>query len=234
MILHVLRSVWRDEVLSYRYGKEVVLLILVAGVSFGGYQGYVWHRSHQEKNAQYAMSEAIEELDKANYYLLDPKSQNIPLAEQYFKDAQLAFDVINSTYSSSKLYPYACAFQSDIALRQADVPAALKFIDTALSAMSSKDALYGMLQIKKALILIDASEVEVGLSALEKYAFDKNNPHSDTAAFYLGYYYFVNNKKDDAIRVWTALSQSMNMVDRNSEKSPWLILVEDKLQQLGA
>ena len=234
MILHVLRSVWRDEVLSYRYGKEVVLLVLVAGVSFGGYQGYAWHRSNQEKNAQYAMAEAIEELDKANYYLLDPKSQNIPLAEQYLKDAQLAFDVMNGTYSSSKLYPYACAFQADIALRQGDVSSALQLLDTALSKMSVKDKLYGMLQIKKALVLIDTNNAETGIASLEKYAFDKKNPHADTAAFYLGYYYFVNNNKNDAIRVWSELVQSMKAFDKKSEKSPWLLLVEDKLEQLGA
>ncbi len=234
MIVDMLRNVWREEVLSYRYGKQVAFFALFAAIFFGGYQGYTWHKMTREKAAQYAVAEAIDELDKANYYLLDAKEQNIQLAQQYLKDAQLAFDVVKNSHGSSDLAPYALAFEADIALRQGDNKTALELLDKAVNAMSSKDMLYGMMQIKRALVRIDTADVAGGVAELEKYAADKKNPQADTAAFYLGYYYMTADKIADAVRVWTALRDSMKNVDKQSAVSPWLAIVEDKLQQLGA
>ena len=234
MIVGMLRTIWREEVLSHKYGKEIAITCLCAAIGFGAYQGYSWHRYKQEKLAQYAMAEAIDELDKAQYYLLDQKEQNVQLAQQYLKDAQLAFDTVHNSHSSSSLVPYSYAFEADIALRQGDNQRALELLDKSLSSMSSKDPLYGMMRIKRALVRIDSADVATGVQELEKIVADIKNPHADTAAFYLGYYYLTEGKKADAVRVWDALRQAMKNVDKKSAQSPWMVMVEEKLHQLGA
>lgn len=234
MIVNMLRTIWREEVFSYRYGRELAFALLFGALFFGGYQGFQWYKANRERSAQYAMAEAIDEIDKANYYLLDSKERNVQLAQQYYKDAQLAFDVMDNTHANSDLIPYSYAFKADIALRQGDHAQALDLLNKAIAQMSYKDKLYGMMLVKRSLVRIDSQDEQTGVAELEKYAQDSKNKAADTAAFYLGYYYFTHDKQSDAIRVWTALRDSMKNVDKKSAQSPWLVIVEDKLQQLGA
>ena len=233
MILDMLHTLWRDEVLSYRYGKQVFFCIVAVLCGFAGYQGYTWYFYKQNVAAQHALAEAIDEYEKANYYLLDQKNQNKPLADQYYKDAQLAFDVVKVSHSRSVLSDYAKAFEADIALREGDYASALTLLDDVISQMSTKNPLYDLMFIKRTLVALDSGDLSA-LATLNNVANDAQNSHFDTAAFYLGYYYFVHDQTDQAIQVWKALKDRMNAVQIKSGKSPWLPMIEEKLQQLGA
>lgn len=235
-MLNTIRSLWREEVLSYRFGREIALSIAVAGLAFGAYKGYQWHRYKTEQAAQYALSEAIDELDKSMFYLLDSKDRNIELAQQFFADAQLVFDTMHSSYARSGLIPFAYGFEADIAIHQKDVEKALSLLDKAVASCSSGDVLRSLFVIKRALIALDFDkDVEANLALLEKMAFDPKEKNYDSAAFYLGYYYLTHDRKNDAIRVWSMLRESMMKVTSyKTARSPWLFIVIEKLDQLGA
>lgn len=232
-MITIIKQLWREEVLSYRYGKEFSIAILVAGVLFGGYQGYAWHKYKKEQAAQYTLSEAIDELDKAMYYFMNKKDRNVEVAQQYLTDAQLMFDVMHSSHKGTTLEAYAYGFESEIALRKGDIDGALAILDQGIAKLSHKDPLYGFMCVKRVLIALDhGKKVDEALEFLEKMAANTKDFASDTAAFYLGYYYLTHDKKEDAIRVWTHLKVNAESNKSKSAQSPWLFFVTEKLKQL--
>lgn len=232
MIINLLKNVWQEEVASYRYGKHVVAAVLLLGSCYGGYHVYTWHRANQERAAQAVLAEAIDEFDKALFYLVDGTHQNVQLAQQFFKDAELAFNVAATSHKDSNYLPYVYAFQADIQLRQGNKEKALELLDTSIKAFAKSHPLHDLMSIKKALVLLDTGDAQQGVTQLEALAAGKGM-HADTAAFYLGYYYLVTGKENDCVRVWTALREAMRTTTMKAGRSAWLAIVEEKLQQLG-
>ena len=229
MIQAAIQDWWRD-VVEYEYSLYIGIALGIAVAFFGGREGYRMYIDSRESAAQVVMAEAFEEYDKALYNLLQGKDSQ-ELADQQFDDVKIAFDTVLQNHASSSLVPYALAFLSDVAVHKGDKQKAITLLGESLSKMSSTTPGYYILKTKLALIQLDAGSVDSALKDLHGLAFDQDNLSADMAAFFLGSYYWSIHDKVKAREAWGQLEASDK--DSASATSPWLSIVQGKLQQIS-
>lgn len=229
MMQELIRGWWRD-IVDDKYNLIGAIVILSALIFFGGRQGYRMYVASRESAAQIVMAEAFEDYDKALYYALEGKDSK-EVIEQRFEDAKIAFDGFLQNHSGSSLALYAMAFKADVALQKGDRQAALATLEKAVSSASVNAPGYYLIKTKLALIRLDEGQTEQALNALSDLANEYNNPTSDMAAFYLGYYYWVNRDLDKARAAWKLLEQVGNAQGQGT--SPWLQIAQGKLKQIA-
>lgn len=220
---------WWQELVEDPYSRYATLILLIVVLVWGGRQGYDQYIAYRERKAQLVMSEAFEEFDKALYYKLEGKDSS-EILEQRFEDAQIAFDAALQGNSSSDLYSYALAFQADISVQRGDKENAITLLEKSIASMNKKTPGYYFIKTKLALVSIDAGKVDQGLKDLEALARDAENLTFDTAAFYAGYYYWLQKDVQKAQELWLLLKPS----DKTSKRgiSPWWALAQEQLQQV--
>lgn len=221
---------WYREVVEDKYTLAFTVVLLCAGAYWGGRELHLRYKKHTGGKAQIVVAEAVEEYDKALYNYFEKEGAQ-QLALQQFEDVQIAFDTVLKQHSSSSLIPYALSLKSDTFAFKGDFKEALSILQTGISKMSSSQPGYYLLKTKYALIQIDAGQSKEGLSALRDLAFDTSNPTFDTAAFFLGYYYWTEHDKDKAREAWKQLETTENNKIKNATSS-WLILVQEKLKNV--
>ena len=229
MVQELIKEKW-CEVVEYEYSLHIAVVLGILIAIFGGREGYQWYVASRERAAQIVMAEAFEEYEKALYNAIEQKDSK-ELSDQKFEDAKIAFDVVIRQHAGSLLVPYAFAFQADIALQKGDRKTALNMLEAGISKMSSGAPAYYLLKTKYALVTLDDGQVEQALSELHALTTDTKNPNADTAAFYLGYYYWTKQDATKAREVWKLLEAFDKKNTRST--SPWLSLVKAKLQQIS-
>lgn len=229
MIQALIRD-WYREIVEDKYTLAFTVVLLCAGSYWGGKELHLRYKKHTGGKAQIVVAEAVEEYDKALYNYFEKEGAQ-ELALQQFEDVQIAFDTILKQHSGSSLVPYALALKADTFALKGDFKEALTILQTSISKMSSSQPVYYLLKTKYALMQIDADQSKEGLAALRELAFDASNPTFDTAAFFLGYYYWTQHDKDKAREAWKQLETTENS-KLKSATSPWLMLVQEKLQNV--
>ncbi len=229
MMQELVRGWWRN-IVEDKYNLIGAVAILSALLFFGGRQGYRMYVASRESAAQVVMAEAFEDYDKALYYALEGKDSK-EVVEQRFEDAKIAFDGFLQNHSGSSLALYAMAFKADISLQKGDKQAAIATLEKALAGASVNAPGYYLIKTKLALVRLDDGQTDQALKALSDLAHEYNNPTSDMAAFYLGYYYWVNRDLNKAREAWKLLEQLGNA--QGQGVSPWLAIAQGKLQQVS-
>lgn len=217
---------------KFKYSRELFMAAGLCVVMFAGYTGYRWFIVSRNQTAQKAFSEYQQD------YQLALKENN---PQEWDRVASL-FEFGWKQYSSSSLAPYFLLMQSDIQLHQGNRDQAVATLSQAIKGLSNAN-MVAMLEIKRALIQLDSDDQamsEAGLQELVRLArapqsgTDQdygNNPYRDMALFYLGRYYWVNNKIDEAQKTWQELVD-MEWIDK-SNQSPWVHEAKASLQQLN-
>jgi tetratricopeptide (TPR) repeat protein len=230
MIQRVIQN-WYREIVEDKYTLALTIVLLCGGAYWGSTELYKRYSMHVGGKAQIVVAESVEEYDKAlyNYFEKDGAQE---LALQQFEDVQIAFDTVLKQHGSSSLVPYALSLKADTFALKGEFKDALTVLDSAISKMSSSTPGYYLLKTKHALVQLDAGQVDVGLTALRDLAFNDSNPTFDTAAFFLGYYYWTQHNKDKAREVWKQLETAENK-KMPSATSVWLQLAQEKLQNIS-
>ena len=221
---------WYREIVEDKYTLTFVIIIGGAGVFWGAKELYTRYAMHVGGKAQIVVAEAVEEYDKALYNYFE-KEESKELALQQFDDVQIAFDTVLKQHSGSSLVPYALAIKADTFAYKGDFKSALSVLDSAISKMSVSAPGYYLLKTKYALMQLDAGQTEAALSSLKDLSFNSDNPTADTAAFFLGYYYWTIHDKEKARGAWKALEATDNKKVA-SGTSPWLQFAQEKLQNI--
>lgn len=229
MIQKVIRN-WYREIIEDKYSFALTTVLLCVAAYWGGGEIYLRYKKHSGGKAQIIVAEAVEEYDKALYNYFEKESGK-ELALQQFDDVQIAFDTVLKQHSGSSLIPYALALKADTFSLRGEFKEALSLLETGISKMSSSTPGYYLLKTKYALTQIDADQTESGLAALRELAFNTKNPTFDTAAFFLGYYYWAQQDKDKAREAWKQLEATEDVIKKNAV-SPWLAVVQEKLQNV--
>lgn len=211
---------------KFKYSKELFMAAGLCALMFAGYTGYRWFIMSRNQTAQKAFSEYLQDYQLA---LKENKSQ------EWDRVAAL-FEFGWKQYSSSSLAPYFLLMQSDIQLHQGNRDQAVATLSNAINELSNAN-MRSMLEIKRALIQLDSADqamIDAGLQELVRLARapqTDGNEYRDMALFYLGRYYWVNNKIDEAQKTWQELVD-MEWVDK-SNQSPWVHEAKATLQQLN-
>lgn len=229
MIQALIRD-WYREIVEDKYTLVFTIALLCVGAYWGGKELSLRYRKHTGGKAQIVVAEAVEEYDKALYNYFE-KENGKELALQQFEDVQIAFDTVLKQHSGSSLVPYALSLKAETFALKGDFKEALSILQTGIGKMSSSQPGYYLLKTKHALMQIDADQSKEGLAALRDLAFDTSNPTFDTAAFFLGYYYWSEHDKDKAREAWKQLETTVDSKMKNAT-SPWLALVQEKLQNV--
>ncbi|HVX01378.1 MAG TPA: hypothetical protein VHA52_13225 [Candidatus Babeliaceae bacterium] len=174
----------------------IAALVIVIALGGAGALYYRYHRGLVQK-AQATFSQAFANYQKA---LQSDNAQEWAQLEELWK-------VNYQNHRSTLFAPYFLAFQADAALHQGKQEQALRLMDDALINMS-KDGLYYVYAIKRALMQIDSGQAKLqtkGVQNLTALAEDKHIPQQDEAIYYLGYTAWTQQQPQKAQQIWSAL-----------------------------
>jgi hypothetical protein len=198
-----------------------VLAIPVVGILAGvGYYCYsIYNRSFQER-AQMVFSQSLQELRHAEKD-----------AEQW-PNVELAAKTGYRSYKSSAFGPYFLVLESQAAVAQGNMQAAISLLEEALKQMGSGSLLYWLYKTKLARMKLDSDDASFqtdGYKELEKLASDKKNTMRDEALYCLGEYYMGQGERDRALKLWQELIREFSS-QKDFSASPWSLLADEKLR----
>lgn len=204
---------------GFRYGRQVVMLILAGAACYAGLYGYRWYAERREQQAFKIFTECLHEYDKA---------QKNPAI---LPNAELVFKAAYEKHSSSRLAPYFLIYRSDLLIKQNKLADAVQVMGDALRVMPASAPVYNLYMTKRALMRIDlgGTEKEAGLNELASLAHDAKNNNRDMALYYLGLYHWSNNDLKQAQQMWQELV-AMPKQEQQQGRSAWASIVEDKLK----
>jgi predicted negative regulator of RcsB-dependent stress response len=187
-----------DEVIRHPYWRRVSIAVLLLLVVGGSAFGYWWYSSRQEEHAQRAFSQSLaifhDAMEKDDTQLTD--------------DALQSFQQGYRRFASSSYAPYFLIYESALQEQQKYSEEARSLLEKALDTMSKRSSVYYDYVLKLALMKIDAQDVNVvddGRTQLEKLIKDKQNPLQAKALYYQGLFYFLDQDRTQAERVWSRL-----------------------------
>ncbi len=197
------------------YIRWIALACLGLVVLGGVYFGYSWYVTKREQAAQKIFSECMHE------YMEAYSGQTAWVNVQEL--SKLGYE----QHASSSMAPYFLALQADALVQENKKQEAVAVLDTMLAHMSSTSPVYGVYQLKRALLMLDTDDA-LGLEQLKKLAQNSSNKNRDAALYYLGLYHWSKDSFDQARESWQELVDLMHNQEANS---PWAVLAQKKLQQ---
>jgi hypothetical protein len=213
-----------------KYSMALLLVVLIVGAGISVKKGRAWYIARRESAAQVIFADAYDEYQGALKASLN--KEDAGKIEQAFKDATIGFESVQETQSGSTYSIYAKAFQADILTHEKQYDKAVLMLEEALADMSVSSPAYYLYKTKMALILFDAGQAPKGAALLEELVNDSNNEQSDTAAFYLGSFYWSEKQYDKAKAAWKMFDKPIS--EKEPQKnSPWAHVVAAKLAQLS-
>jgi predicted negative regulator of RcsB-dependent stress response len=218
---------WVKELKQDKYSLAFTIALLVALAGFGLFKAKNWYVARQEGVAQIVFSEALDEYDRVVYSL-----KKGGLEKHGWQDAQLAFKAVQENHKGTTYAVYAQAFEADTLAREGKYIEAIQLLEAAISQMAAKAPALYQFKTKVALLKLDAGQTDVALADLKMLAQDADNANSDTAAFFLGYYFWVHDKFNEARSAWERFEKGKQPKD--AEKvSPWAVIAQTKLAQIA-
>ena len=218
---------WLQELKNRDYTAWIITIAMIGVVVFGGVKGYSLYVQNREKSAQLAMSEAFDEYDHAMYQVVEG-DQSKEVIQQKLEDAHLGFDQVINSHKNSNLVASAYAFEADIYWYEGKKEQALDSMEKALKSLKKSPLMY-VLKTKYALLKMETDRLIEGLEDLQTLATDEKNPNADTAAFYLGYYYWSNKDEAKAREAWSILEKFDGSKGVKRGMSPWLPVAQMKM-----
>lgn len=214
-----------SDVMSEKNVSKVVTALAVVGLIVGGLFWYRARAVSQTQAAQKVLSSCLAEFEKV-------RAGGTPTQWQTL---QTMCSVGYEKHKSSSLAPYFLAIQADALLAQGQADQALTLLDSMIAGLPTSSPLYDLYKTKKLLIELDQSEDPLqspAFEALKLFAYDTQNSQADYALYYLGEYYWHNKQTEQAHTVWNDLATRFKS-DTKDGQSPWALLAQYKLQQLG-
>jgi len=227
------RAVFQGDERYTRYGRDILIVVAVLVIGFGGFKLYRYRVYTRESTAQRIFYECLNEM------------QNVRNGIGSWYDVEVAFQMGYRQNSNSKLAPFFLAFQAEALLEQGKNEESLMVLSDAINKMSADSNMYWIFKTKQALVKMDMPDEVVqkeGLQELEKIACiskgcDKENAGMAVALFYLGSYYW---QKDDpstdsgaslqkAKDIWNKLVS----LEKKDIDSPYIALAKEKLKQIS-
>jgi hypothetical protein len=180
--------------------------------------GYSKYRVYKNQEAQKILSVCLEEYARAMNGAID----SWPTVEM---SCQLGYE----QHKNADVAPYFLALHVEALLHQGKKDAVQPLLEAMIQRISPSSPLYHLYKTKKALIELDAEDVQIakqGLEELRAMAQDKKNSNRDLALYYLGLYYWTHNQAADAQVEWKELAAQY-------PSSPWAQVVSAQLQQMA-
>lgn len=234
MVQNMVRQ-WWQELKAFEYAAWLSTAVVVVLLLLGIWNGYRWYTVTQEQKAQFAMSEAFEEYDRAVYRMVDSKEKDDQVAKQQLEDALLSLDIVTRNHGGSSVLP-ACAhaFKADIHWYDGKKEEALEEMGKAITA-GRKTPLVYVWKTKLAMMKLDAGKQDEGIAELNALALDEKNMTADRAAFELGYYYWCNKDESNARAAWKLLEKFDAQKDDSVRRagSPYLAIAQMKLGHIS-
>jgi predicted negative regulator of RcsB-dependent stress response len=205
--------------------KYIMFSILLAGIAAGSFFAYQFYAHQQEKTAHAYFAQCCAQYEAASKTMKeDELAQAIAMFEQ---GAQ--------TYAHTALAPYFLVYQSEAYRKQGNSDKGLAVLTSALSKMSDQEPLTNLFKIKQSLLMLDNAQEDMrqaGIAQLESIVRDERAAYQDTAAYYLGSYYWSINETARAMQLW----QDMTLSQRQEKlaPSPWVQAVKPLLQHFSA
>jgi len=225
---------WLQELKDYNYSTWLSTVVMVLLFALGSFNVRKWYVASREQKAQFAMSEAFEEYDRAILRMVNSKESDDQVVKQQLEDAHLSFDIVLRNHGSSALSSCAHAFEADIYWYEGKKDEALRAMDSAIKG-SPKSPLFYEWKIKSALMKLDAGKEQEGVSDLNALAIDPKNASADRAAFELGYYYWCAKDEARARDAWHLLEKFSGSKDDEFKGtvSPYLAIAQMKMNTIS-
>lgn len=217
---------WRD-IKKDKHGFPLLIAGVIILAGFGAWKGQRWYVAHKESAAQMSFSEALDEY-KSVLYALSKGTQE----KEQWNDAQLAFKSVETKHAGTGYALFSKLFQADVLAQEGNIQDAIEQLKKTVATMNVKTPGYHLFKTKIALLQLDAGKSAEGIALLGDLAVDEKNPNSDTAAFFLGYYYWSKDEVDLAKKVWAPF-ETGRQSKVAEEVSPWAELAQIKLSQVS-
>jgi predicted negative regulator of RcsB-dependent stress response len=211
-----------DRILDF-FVQNNQTLTLVLGIFIAMsclYFGHMWWVHHNNKAAQQYFGRLVIEYNRA-------------LQEETYDDwdgLRTKFENGFDKHARATLLPYYQNYVVTILLRQEKNEEALALLDTIVTSTKGS-SLHNLYLTERALLDIDHTDSErqkIGEQALQTLASNATNQFQDTAQFYLGRYYWSNDRLDEARAVWQQLLDAY--ADEKIAPSPWIQQVKEYLK----
>jgi len=200
------------------------LLVVLAG--FGAWKARSWYVQSKEGAAQMAFSQALDEYNQAVSNVAKGSVE-----QKQWDDAAFAFKDMQEKHPSTTYALYAQVFQADILAMAGKLEEGIALLQDSLRGMKTDAPGYYLFSTKIALMMFDAKQTEDAVSRLKDLAHNPKNTESDTAAFFLGYYYWTLDDVDNARAEWSRFEAGKQPEDAQ-KVSPWASIAQVKLAQL--
>ena len=233
MVQEMVRQ-WLQELKEFNYSTCLSTVVMIALFMLGGFNVRKWYVASREQKAQFAMSEAFEEYDRAVLRMVESKDSDDQVAKQQLEDAHLSFDIVLRNHGSSALSRCAHAFEADIYWYEGKKDEAIQAMESALKG-SQKSPLFYEWKTKCALMKLDAGKEQEGVAELNALAVDPKNATADRAAFELGYYYWCNKDEAHARDAWKLLEKFAGSKNDEFQRtaSPYLAVAQMKMSTIS-
>ncbi len=218
---------WIRDLKNDKYTQAFLGALLLVLLAVGGWKAKQWYVERQEGAAQIVFSEALDEYDRA-FHLM----QKGTVEKQQWDDAAFGFKTVEDKQRGTVYATYAQAFQADVQAREGKFDQAIETLDQAVAKMGKTSPGYYLFKTKGALLKIDAGKTDQGVQELQQLADDQDNPNNDTAAFFLGYYYWSKDKFSLAQKAWAPFEKTKQPADAQ-KASPWAQIAQVKLSQIA-
>ncbi len=205
--------------------KYVALSILLAGIATASYFAYQFYAYQQEKTAHAYFAQCCAKYEAASK----------TMKEDELEKAIAMFEEGAQSYAHTALAPYFLVYQSEAYRKQGNSGKGLAVLTDAISKMSDQEPLTNLFKIKQSLLMLDSAQEDarqIGIAQLESIVRDERAAYQDTAAYYLGSYYWSINETAHAMQIW----QDMTLSQRQEKlaPSPWVQTVKPLLQHFSA
>jgi len=224
---------WYEEVLkpylkdmtssmtSFKYSREVTIVLTIAVAGLAGWWGYKWWNQQREAVAQKSFSACLQSYQEA----LQGKDES-------WSNAAMLLGIGCEQHKSSALAPYFLVFYADALFKDGQKEEALEKLDRAVQTLPKGSPLLSLYKTKQALIHLDDSWTqEAGLQELKALADDEENGNRDMALYYLGLYYWTQDKLNDAQMIWQQLVDAFK--HEKFGVSPWAARAKTKLETIA-
>lgn len=205
-----------------RYTHILLGVLLAVLISGAGFFVYRWYSDYRDQSAQRQFSIYFDE------YL-----RNLAQKEPQWDAVASRLHVACQSLQGTSFGAYCLVIQAQASLRAGQRDQALNLLDQAAEQLGPSSPLHYVLATQRALIKADSGDealVQQAIQELVQLGHNEDNQQRDVALYYVGQYYWSHNRLADAKKAWQALFDASR--HRKFAPSPWVSLVEERIQQI--